>query len=83
MCRLAINIASFTHLLKSVDFDAILDHLALTRIIKSNAELTTARIKRLLEILSSIHLTYTIEKEKTWYLLISYLGNYMRIAIHM
>ena len=29
MCGLAINIASFAHLLKKVDFDAIVDHLAL------------------------------------------------------
>ena len=30
MCCLAINIASFAHLLKRVDFYAIVDHLALT-----------------------------------------------------
>ena len=30
MCGLGINIASFAHLLKGVDFDAIVDHLALT-----------------------------------------------------
>ena len=53
MCGLAINIASFVHLLKRVDFDAIVDHLAVTHIIKSKAEPTTTRIKRLLEILSS------------------------------
>ena len=29
LCSLAINIASFSHLLKRVDFDAIVDHLAL------------------------------------------------------
>ena len=29
LCGLAINIASFAHLLKRVDFDAIIDHLAL------------------------------------------------------
>ena len=48
-----INIASFSHLLKRVDFDMIVDHLALTHIIKSKAESTTARIKRLLEHISS------------------------------
>ena len=37
LCGLAINIASFSHLLKSVDFDVIGDHLALTHIIKSKA----------------------------------------------
>ena len=30
MCGLAINIASFVHLQKREDFDAIVDHLALT-----------------------------------------------------
>ena len=48
LCRLAINIASFAHLLKRVDFDAIVDHLALMHIIKSKVELATIRIKRLL-----------------------------------
>ena len=50
---LAINIASFAHLLKRVDFDTIVDHLALTHIIKSKAEPATIRIKRLLELISS------------------------------
>ena len=53
LCRLAINIASFSHLLKRVDFDAIVDHLSLTHIIKSKAEPATTRIKRLLEFISS------------------------------
>ena len=53
LCSLAINIASFLHLLKRVDFDAIVDHLALTHIIKSKAEPATTRIKRLLELISS------------------------------
>ena len=39
----------FFSLVKKVDFDAIVDHLALTHIIKSKAEPTTPRIKRLLE----------------------------------
>ena len=53
MCGLANNIASFTHLLKRVDFDAIVDHLAITHIMKSKTEPATNRIRRLLEILSS------------------------------
>ena len=53
LCGLAINIANFAHLLKRVDFDAIVDHLALTHIIKSKAEPTTTRIKCLLELISS------------------------------
>ena len=53
MCSLAINIASFAHLLKRVDFDAVVNHLAMTHIMKSKMEPATNRIKRLLEILSS------------------------------
>ena len=45
LCGLAINIGSFSHLLKRVDFDAIVDHLALTHIIKSKTEPATTRIK--------------------------------------
>ena len=53
LCGLAINIASFPHLLKMVDFDAIVNYLALTHIIKSKVEPATTRIKRLLEFISS------------------------------
>ena len=53
MCGLAIDIMSFAHLLKEVDFDAIVDHLAIMHIMKSKAEPTTTGIKRLLELLSS------------------------------
>ena len=53
LCGLAINIASFSHLLKRVDFDAIVDHLALKHMIKNKMELATTRIKRLLELISS------------------------------
>ena len=49
---LAINIASFSHLHKRVDFDAIVDHLALTHIIKSKMKPVTTRIKRLLELIN-------------------------------
>ena len=50
MCGLVINIASFVHLLKRVDFDAIVDHLALVHILKSKTEPDMTRIKRLLEV---------------------------------
>ena len=53
MCGLAINIISFAHLLKKVYFDAIVDHLALVHILKSKTGAATARIKRLLEVLSA------------------------------
>ena len=48
-----MNIATFSHLLKKVDFDAVVDHLAITHIMISKAEPATTRIKRLLELLSS------------------------------
>ena len=53
MCGLAINIASFAHLLRKVDFDAVVAHLAIKHIIRSKVEPATTRIKRLLEVLSS------------------------------
>ena len=53
LCGLVINIGSYSHLLKRVDFDVIVDHLALTHIIKSKAEPATVSIKRLLELISS------------------------------
>ena len=67
MCGLAINIASFSHLLKTVDFDAVVDHLALVHILKSKTEPATTRIKRLLEVLSaySFHLYYMKGKDMT------------------
>ena len=64
LCSLAINIASFSHLLKRVDFDAIVDHLALTRIIKSKTELAITRIKRLLELISSYSFSLCYMKGK-------------------
>ena len=53
MCGLAINIVSFAYPLKKVNFDVIVDHLALTHIMKSKMEPATTRIMRLLEVLSS------------------------------
>ena len=45
MYGLAINITSFSHFLKTVDFDAVVDHLAIMHIMKSKLEPTTNRIK--------------------------------------
>ena len=53
MCGLAINIASFSHLLRKVDFDVVVDHLGIMHIMRSKVDLATAIIKRLLEVLSS------------------------------
>ena len=65
MCGLAINIATFSHLLKKVDFDAVVDHLAITHIMRSKAEPATIRINRLIELLSpySVHLYYIKGKD--------------------
>ena len=52
MCGLAMNIATFSHLLKKVDFNAVADHLAITHNMRSKAEPATTRIKRLIELLS-------------------------------
>ena len=53
MCGLAINIASFVHLLRKVDFDVVVDHLAIMHIMRSKVDPASTRIKRLLEVLSS------------------------------
>ena len=65
MCGLAINIASFAHVLRKVDFDAVVDHLAIMHIMKSKVEPATTRIKRLLEVLSlySFNLYYIKGKD--------------------
>ena len=53
MCGLAINITSFAHLLKRVNFDAIVDHLVITHISKRKTEPATTQIKRLVELLTA------------------------------
>ena len=63
LCGLTINIVSFYHVLK-VDFNAIVDHVALNHIIKSKAEPATARIKRLLELISSYSFSLYYIKSK-------------------
>ena len=65
MYGLAINIATFSHLVRKVDFDALEDHLAIMHIMKSKMEPATNRIKRLLEVLSSysINLYYIKGKD--------------------
>ena len=66
MCGLAMNIATFLTLLKKVDFDVVVNHLAITHIMRSKAEPATTRIKRLLELLSpySFNLYYIKGKDK-------------------
>ena len=64
MCGLAINISTFSHLLKRVDFDDVVDHLAIMHIMKSKMEPATKRIKRLLEVLSSYSFNLYYIKDK-------------------
>ena len=65
MCGLAMNIAIFAHLLKKVDFNPVVDHLAITHIMRSKAKPAMTRIKRLLELLSpySFNLYYIKGKD--------------------
>ena len=67
LCGLAINIVSFSHWLTRVDFDDIVDHLALMHIIKSKMEPATTRIKRLLELISSYSFKLYHMKGKIWF----------------
>ena len=51
MCGLVINIASFVHLLRKVDFDAVVDHLAIMHIMRSKVEPATTEIVRSIKLL--------------------------------
>ena len=83
MCDLAINIASFTHLLKKFNFDAIVDHLAIMHIKRSKAEPATTRIKRLLELLSPYSFNLFYIKGKTWFLVTFYQDRELMTVTHM
>ena len=65
MCGLAMNIVTFSYLLKKVDFSAVVDHLAINHIMRSKAKPATTRIKRLIELLSpySFNLYYIKGKD--------------------
>ena len=62
---MATNTMTFSHLLKRVDCDTVVDHLAITCIMRSKAEHTTTRIKRLIELLNpySFNLYYIKGKD--------------------
>ena len=53
MCGLAINIVSFAHLLKMIDLNVAVDHLALMHIMKNEVEPANTKIKWSLEVLGS------------------------------
>ena len=65
MCGLAIGIANFAHLLRKVDFDVVVNHLAIMQVMRSKVEPDTNRIKLLLEVLSaySFNLYYIKRKD--------------------
>ena len=56
MCRLAMNIATFSHLLKKVDLDGVVDHLAITHIMRSKAEPATTQNQKTIRIIESLFL---------------------------
>ena len=64
LCGLAINIASFSHLLKRVDFDAIVDHLAPTHIIKSKMEPATTKNKKIIGINQLLFILFVLYERK-------------------
>ena len=64
MCGLAMNIVTFSQILKKVDFDAVVDHLAITHIMGSKAKPATTRIKRLLELLNPYSVQSILYKRK-------------------
>ena len=63
ICGLAIHVVRFACQLKRVDFDAIVDHLALTHIMQSKVETATTRIKRLILSSYSFSLYYIKGKD--------------------
>ena len=68
ICRLAMNIVTFLHLLKKVDFDAVVNNLAITHIMRSKTEPATTRIKRLIESLSPYSFNLYYIKGKNMFL---------------
>ena len=50
---LCVNISQFKHLLAKVDFNCMVDNLALTYIMGNKTETASTRIKRLLEVLNA------------------------------
>ena len=66
LCSLAINITGFSHLLKRVDFDAIVDHLALTHIIKSKMEPATTRVKKIVRVNQFLFLQCVLHERKRY-----------------
>ncbi len=64
MFGLAINIASFKHLLRHAYFTVVIDHSALVYILRSKKEPPTLRIKKLIKILSGYNFKAQFMKGK-------------------
>ena len=64
MCGLAMNIATFSHLLKKVDFDAIVNHLAITHIMRSKAEPDHDQNQKIVGIIKPLFLQLILYKRK-------------------
>ena len=64
LCGLAINIKSFSHLLKRVDFYAIVDHLALTYIIKSKVEPDNHKNKKVVRVNQFLFLHFILHERE-------------------
>ena len=56
--------SKFSHLLKRVDFDAIVDNLTLMHIIKSKVEPATTRIKKAVRIDQLLFLQFTLHERE-------------------
>ena len=54
LCELAVNIHSFKHILRNTDFTVTIDHSALLYILNAKREPLTLRLKKLIEVQSSI-----------------------------
>ena len=52
LCGLAVNIHSFKHILRNIDFTVVIDHSALLYILNAKREPPTLRLKKLIEVLS-------------------------------
>ena len=63
---LAIDFASFFSPVKRVDFDTVVENLALTHIMKSKSELATNKIKRLLQMFNPYTFSLYYLKDKKY-----------------
>ena len=64
---MVINIQAFKYILRSIPFEIVTDHSALTQIINSKKEPPTMRLKKVMEKLSDYQCTVRLKKVvKIW-----------------